>query len=104
MQVLGLSYQAKYTGPFTVAEKISDLDYLIATRGWKKSKRVLHVNLLKLYYERVTDLDQAVNDSVRPTLVVSSVSVTHEGDGVPEPDDSLLYSHLKNSESLYNLL
>ncbi len=100
MPVVGLPFQAKYSVPYTVTDKVSDLNYLIATPGRKKSKQLCHVNLLKPYYNRVADLGQS---GVRPALVVSSLSVTHEGDGVPEPDDSLLCGRLKNSESLCNL-
>ena len=34
--VVSSPFQAKYTGPYTVAEIISDLNYLIATPGRKK--------------------------------------------------------------------
>lgn len=40
---------------------------------------------------------------MHPVLLVSSVSESQEVDGVPEPDDSLLYGRLKNSETLRNL-
>lgn len=36
-------------------------------------------------------------------LVVGSVSLSHNGDGLPDPDDSLLYGRLNNLESLSNL-
>ena len=99
--VVSSPFQAKYTGPYTVAKKISDLNYLIATPGRKKSTQLCHVNLLKPYYNRVTDVAQAGKVGVHPALAVSPVS--QESDGVPEPDDSLLCGRLKNSEFLGNL-
>lgn len=45
-------FQAKYSGPFTVKVKVTDLNYLIATLGHKKSTQLCHVNLSKPYYQR----------------------------------------------------
>lgn len=93
--------QTKYTSPYTVIEKISDVNYLIVTPGRKKSRQLCHVNLLKSYYIRGIELSHAVDDGVRPApvrpaLVASLLAVTHV-DGVPEPDDSLLYGRLSLS-------
>uniref|UniRef100_A0A3B4ZKQ1 Gypsy retrotransposon integrase-like protein 1 n=1 Tax=Stegastes partitus TaxID=144197 RepID=A0A3B4ZKQ1_9TELE len=99
--VVGSPFQAKYTGPCTVAEKISDLNYLIETPGRRKSSQLCHVNLLKPYYQRASD--GCIDGVVRPILVVDSVSPGYEHDGIPEPDDTLLYGRLKNSETLRNL-
>lgn len=108
MPIMGSPFQTKYTSPYTVIEKISDLNYLIVTPGRKKSRQLCHVNLLKSYYIRGIELSHAVDDGVRPApvrpaLVASLLAVTHV-DGVPEPDDSLLYGRLKYSESLCNLV
>lgn len=100
MPIVGSPFQAKYSGPYTVTDKLSELNYLIATPGRRKSKQLVHVNLLKPYYGRVADVEQS---GVRPALGVNSLSVMHDGDGVPEPDDSVLCGRLKNSESLSNL-
>ena len=94
MPVVSSPFQAKYTGPYTVAEKVLDLNYLIARPGRKKSTQLCHVSLLKPYYNRVTDVAQAGKVGVHPALAVSPLS--QESDGVPEPDDSLLCGQLKN--------
>lgn len=103
MPVVSSPFQAKYSGPYTVVERRSDLNYIIATPGRKKSTQLCHVNLLKPYYKREAEVSQTVRDKVHPVLLVSSVSESQEVDGVPEPDDSLLYGRLKNSETLRNL-
>ena len=105
MPIVGSPFQAKYAGPYTIVERVLDLNYVIATSGRRKNKRLCHVNLLKPYYRRVveSDLDQDVKEVVRPALAVLSEVFAQEGDGVPEPDESLLYGRLKNSESLCNL-
>lgn len=33
MSIVGLPFQAKYTSPYTVAHKVSDLNYVVATPG-----------------------------------------------------------------------
>ena len=47
MPIVGSPFQARYTGPYTVIEKLSDLNYFIATPGRRKSKQLCHINLLK---------------------------------------------------------
>lgn len=91
--IVGSPFQAKFNGPYTVKKKVSELNYLIATPGRKKSTQLCHINLLKPYYQR---------GSVRPALAVDTLAVAQE-DSVPEPDDSLLCGRLKNSESLEKL-
>lgn len=105
MPIVGSPFQAKYAGPYTITEKLSDLNYMVATPGRRKTKRLYHVNLLKPYYKREVDADLgcSLKDDVRPVLVVASEALGQEGDGVPEPDESLLRGRLKNSESLSNL-
>ncbi len=104
-QVLALTplvtspFQAKFTGPYTVSEKVSDLNYRVSTPGKRKSSQLYHVNLLKPYYQR----GECVKGDVCPALAVDTCSAVQESDGVPEPDDSLLSGRLKNSESLCNL-
>lgn len=44
--------QCKFFGPYTVLEKLNDVNYIIATPDRRKSKRVMHINSLKLYYAR----------------------------------------------------
>jgi hypothetical protein len=56
--------QAKYFGPYKVVEKLGPVDYLIDTPGRRKTQRVCHVNLLKLYRRR--------DDKLFPRLAVGS--------------------------------
>lgn len=87
--IAGSPLQAKFTGPFVVTEKLSDLNYLIATLERRKSTQLVHVNLIKSYYQRDSDVTASCTDC-HPVLAVGFVPATHYGDGVPEPDVSLL--------------
>jgi hypothetical protein len=44
--------QARYYGPYEILEKLGPVDYRIATTDRRKTERICHINLLKLYYER----------------------------------------------------
>ena len=57
MPIVGSLFQAKYTGPYNNAEKMSDLNYVVATAERKKTRRLCHVNLLKPYHRCVGETD-----------------------------------------------
>lgn len=98
--LVGSPFQARYSGPFSVKERISDLNYLLSTPGRRKATQLCHVNLLKPYYQRSVS---GVVSSVSPALSVGDGVVVPGEDGVPGPDDSALCGRLKNSESLGQL-
>ena len=59
-------FEAKYSGPYTVKEKVDDLNYIINTPDRRKRTRKVHVNLIKGYYDRATEAD-SLNNSVSGT-------------------------------------
>ena len=89
--VQGQPLQARYSGPFTIEEKIHDVDYVVNTPGRCKEKRLCHVNMLKLYQERES------NEASPSCRAVCSVSV-----GVND-DIEFREPKLSNSEILQNL-
>jgi len=64
----------KYFGPYVVQEKLGPVDYVISTPDRRKTLRVCHVNLLKVYRERdkeffsgkseVVNVDTSINVGV----------------------------------------
>ena len=52
LPIHGNPLQARFCGPFTVLEKLNEVDYIISTPGRRKSKRLCHINMLKLYHDR----------------------------------------------------
>ncbi|XP_037803376.1 uncharacterized protein LOC119597807 [Penaeus monodon] len=44
--------QSRYAGPFRILKRTSDVNYVIETPKRRKKQRHVHVNLLKMYYER----------------------------------------------------
>lgn len=45
-------FQAKLCGPYSILKKVTPRNYLVATHDRKKKKQLLHINLLKPYFER----------------------------------------------------
>ncbi|PIK47381.1 hypothetical protein BSL78_15768 [Apostichopus japonicus] len=90
LPVHGEPLRARFSGPYRVAKKISDVNYIIDTPGRRKSNRLCHINMLKSYHERGED-----------NFCVMSV-VEDNGD-----ETELLGKYLKvtktNSEVLCNL-
>lgn len=95
-------FQARFSGPYMVKERVSDLNYLLVTPGRRKSTQLYHVNLLKPYYQRSVG-GSDVGGIVGPALALDVCVVEQGGDGVPGPDDGVLSGRLRNSESLARL-
>lgn len=48
----GSPLQTRYHGPYTISKRVSDNNYIINTPDRRKSTRLIHINLLKLYKSR----------------------------------------------------
>ena len=44
--------QARYLGPYVIAEKVNEVDYIVNTPGRRKAQRLCHINMLKEYHQR----------------------------------------------------
>ena len=52
LPIVGHSLQARFSGPYTIAEKVGDVDYVVNTPDRQKKRRACHVNMLKPYIRR----------------------------------------------------
>lgn len=107
--VTGSTFKARYSGPHTVIEKLSDQNYIIATPGRRTGKQLSHVNLLKPYFfhAEVGGGQEAGTPGASPACVTTS-GFSHIGtelgeQGLLDPNEAMLCGRLKNSESLHNL-
>ena len=64
----GSSLRSRFSGPCTVARKISDTDYVVQTPDRKRKSRLCHMNMLKNYFSR------ECNPPSTPAAPVMSVS------------------------------
>ena len=44
--------QARYSGPYMITKKVSEVDYIIDTPDRRKSQRLCHINMLEAYHQR----------------------------------------------------
>lgn len=102
-------FEAKFDGQYVVQHKLSDLNYVIATSGRKKSTKLCHINLLKPFYESKKEMKAVSPKSVQSAL--PAVSVLQGRSNVMggekediEPDDCILCGQLNNSESVKRIL
>lgn len=89
-------FQAKFSGPFTVLDQVSDQNVLLSTPKRRKATQLCHVNLLKSYYG-------SESKPLSAAAAVGSQFFAGEDDGVTAPDESLLRGRLKNTETLRSL-
>ena len=90
--MIGQPMSAKYTGPYEVVAKLSELNYIVKTPDRRKSQRVCHINMLKPYIPRL------VQSAIAPVNTVSKVEIE-----LPKVERKLAESKLHNSESLKDL-
>ncbi|XP_069981706.1 uncharacterized protein [Penaeus vannamei] len=65
--------QSRYTGPFRILKRTSDINYVIETPKRRKENRHVHVKLLKKYHERGD-----IKDDVRNVSMVVPSNISNE--------------------------
>ena len=61
LPIPGHPLQARYFGPYTVDKKLSDANYIVNTPGRRKQKQLCHINMLKKYIDRDSNVISSVN-------------------------------------------
>ena len=98
LPIHGNPLQARFCGPFTVLEILNEVDYIISTPGRRKSKRLCHIYMLKLYHDR-EDLGSKKATVVAPVeLDYAEQSCDYDNEA-----DNKEVIRLKNSDVLNNL-
>lgn len=98
--VQGHSLQAKFAGPYEVLKKLNSVDYLVHTPDRRKTKRVCHVNMMKPYCVRQSQLCGITVSSNREP----NCEVDEDCERDPNvPKDKVSPSPLLNSEVVANL-
>uniref|UniRef100_A0A3Q3MQZ4 Gypsy retrotransposon integrase-like protein 1 n=1 Tax=Mastacembelus armatus TaxID=205130 RepID=A0A3Q3MQZ4_9TELE len=102
----GSSLNARFSGPYTIEQKLSDTDYVIHTPDRRRQKRVCHVNMLKRYYVRDSPTANAPHSSEThrsAAIIVRDVVVDGvEDSGLKTCPMVRLTARLANSEELKN--
>lgn len=111
LPVVSSPFQAKFSGPYTVVKKVSDVNYVIATPDRRKSTQLCHLNLVKPYHERS---DAFKSKTAAQPVALSDASLSpgfsdvppvaaQEQEEIRTPDDGVLRARLHNSETLKQL-
>lgn len=79
----GSPLQAKFSGPYTIKQKLSDTDYVINTPDRKRKTRVCHINMLKAYVMRDVTQREVVQSLPK---VTDSISAAMAAVYCPEED------------------
>uniref|UniRef100_A0AAR2K808 Integrase p58-like C-terminal domain-containing protein n=1 Tax=Pygocentrus nattereri TaxID=42514 RepID=A0AAR2K808_PYGNA len=69
LPVPGSTMSSRFTGPYVIKEKLSEVDYVVSTPDRRRKSRVCHINMLKPYYERETSPGKGIDPEASGTLV-----------------------------------
>ncbi len=99
----GSPLQAKFSGPYTIKQRLSDRDYVINTPDRKRKTRVCHINMLKAYVNREGAQRDVAQIMSKIAVTISAVMAVYcpEKDGLKMRDAS--YARLDNSKFLVDL-
>jgi hypothetical protein len=108
--VMSSPFQTKSAGLYTVAIKVSDLNYLLTTPDRRKTSQLCHANLLKPCHEHpkvpaggavsAVGLSEGV---LSPASPVNPSVAAQEHNDIRDPDDGVLRAPFNNSETLKQL-
>lgn len=109
LPVTGLSFLARFAGPYSVIKRVSDQNYIVSTPDKRKSTQLCHVNLLKPYFCCARE-NAVPGAEIKPVALVTEVSNFSLGmaDCRPTeeervPPDCIVQPRLCNSEQLIKL-
>lgn len=51
----GQPLKAKYQGPYTIARKMDNLNYIVSTPYLRRRTQKCHINMIKVYFRRTED-------------------------------------------------
>ena len=103
LPVVGEPLRAKFSGPYKIEKKISDLNYIVCTPDRGKKRRMCHINMLKEYFDR---------EGTNPVVAVQMVNIEGECseecedqsvDVTPKGVDTGCTPKLNNTEVLNNI-
>lgn len=86
LPIPGNPLKSKYTGPYLVQQKLSNLNYVVSTPDRRKETQLVHVNLMKPYVDRSLSGDSDVDATTESHSDIGLSSVMCIGRDQVEPD------------------
>ena len=96
LPITGQPLSAKFSGPYEVEKKISNVNYLIKIPDRKREKRLCHINMLKPYFHRENGTPQE-NPPIIPMTPITQVP-----NDLHKIDHKFAECMLQNSNTLKN--
>ena len=93
----GNPLQARFCRPFTILEKLNDVDYIVSIPGRRKSKQLCHINMLKPYYDRKD------HEGSKVTIVIVPVERDSPEESTSDVNLNMEVIRLKNLHILNDL-
>ena len=94
LPIHGNPLQARYSGPYTIEQKVNEVDYVVNTPDRLKERILCHINMLKPYYDK---------GQVKGTVAtVASCVATRESDQFQQLEEVGKSPRLRNSGVLLN--
>ena len=87
----------EFCGPFTILEKLNEVDYIVSTPGRWKSTQLCYINMLKSYYDR-EDLEAS-----KATVVAALAERDNPEESTSDADLNMEVIRLKNLNILNDL-
>ena len=100
LPIPGSALAARFSGPYSVVEKLSDTDNVISTPDRSRKTRVCHINMLKLYHARILD---PAEGNISPVASVSMFNTALDDDGLKLRYAPQQCGRLANSKIMANL-
>ena len=100
LPIPGSALSARFTGPYTIQEKLSETDYVLSTPERRRKSRVCHINMLKLYHSRETGSDPGCSPEPVAVCQMSTIIVEPQVSEETELKVGSTSVRLPNSEML----
>ena len=97
LPIVGHSLQARFSGPYVIAKRIGDVNYVVKTPDRQKKRRVCHVNMLKPYIRRDDE------EKAQPVLSAVESNPKSEEEEMCKIEREEPCVKLKNSEVLAHI-
>ncbi len=101
LPVPGSVFNAKFSGPYVIEQKLTDTDYVVNTPDHHHKKRVCHIILLKCYVARNSPETPLPSPTLKPSVTVAPACSPHVEELLIEPHS--LGVRLNNSVILSSL-
>ena len=104
LPIPGNPLKSKFTGPYVISQKLSDLNYVVKTPDRRKDTQLVHVNLIKPYVRRQLPEDSKTSNVCVGSIMSTNLENVNKSDEVtdiPSPRKNPLNSEILSNPDTY---